>query len=59
MYGVHGLVIVIRMALVLSIKGSLSLLYLWTHDPIGLLITWGPGMIRVLRSWFIGRLRPL
>ena len=59
MHRIHSLMIVLRTALVLSIKGSLSLLHLGTHDPIRLLVTWGPGMILVLRSWFVGGLRPL
>lgn len=59
MHRVHGLVIVLRTALVLSIKGSLSLLHLGTHDPIRLLITRGPGVILILCSWFVGGLRPL
>lgn len=59
MHRVHRLVIVFRTSLVVSIKGSLSLLHLGTHDSIRLLITRCPRMIRVLRSGFVGRLRPL
>lgn len=59
MHRVHGLVIVFSSSLAVSIKGSLSLLQLGTHDSIRLLITRGPGMVRVLRSWFVGGLRPL
>ena len=57
--GVYSLVIVIRTALKLSVKRSLSLLHLRTHDPIRLLITRGSRMIWVLCSCFGGGLRPL
>lgn len=59
MHRVHGLVVVLRMAWVLFIKGSLSFLHLGTHDPIRLLITRSPGMIWVLRSWSAGGLSSL
>ena len=56
---VDGLVIVIRTAMVLSIKRSLSLLHLGAHHPIWLLITRGPGMILVLPSRLVRVFRSL
>ena len=56
---VDGLVVILRTALWFSIKRSLSLLHLRTRDPIGLLVTRGPRMIRILPSRLIGVLGSL
>ena len=56
---VDGLVIVIRTAMVLSIKRSLSLLHLGARDPIWLLTTRCPRMVLVLPSRLVGVFRSL